>query len=121
MGCDVVPLHDIEQSMAAFGSRYLRKSFTDNEIEYCTGADRVARLAARFAAKEAVIKAFADPSRAYPLREIEIVNIGPIPTLSLTGSAARLAELQKWRSVSVSLTHAECHAAAAVFVLCGAS
>src|ERR1700761_1869113 len=61
VGCDVVAIDDVQDSLAAFGDRYLRKIFTASEINDCQGRDRVHRLAARFAAKEAVIKAFTEP------------------------------------------------------------
>jgi hypothetical protein len=61
VGCDVVAIEDVQDSLAAFGDRYLRKVFTASEINDCQGRNRVHRLAARFAAKEAVIKAFAEP------------------------------------------------------------
>lgn len=121
VGCDVAALADIERSLTRFGSRYLHKVFTDSEIDDCAAGDRIAGLAARFAAKEAVIKAFAEPSAAFPLREIEIVKPGPVPRLSLSGSLATLAKKQHWRTASISLSHSDCHAVAAVFVLCGAS
>src|SRR5271156_6975102 len=57
VGCDVVAIEDVQDSLAAFGDRYLRKVFTASEINDCRGSNRVHRLAARFAAKEAVIKA----------------------------------------------------------------
>ena len=67
VGCDVVAIEDVQDSLAAFGDRYLRKVFTASEINDCQGRNRVHRLAARFAAKEAVIKAFAEPDMPFPL------------------------------------------------------
>ena len=49
------------------------------------------RLAARFAAKEAVIKAFAEPDMPFPLREIEVTRDGPLPLLRLSGTLAERA------------------------------
>jgi holo-[acyl-carrier protein] synthase len=119
VGCDVVPIDDVKDSLATFGDRYLRKVFTASEINDCQGHDRVQRLAARFAAKEAVIKAFAEPDWPFPLREIEVTRDGPLPLLRLSGSLAERAKQQGWLSSSLSLSHADCHAMAAVLVVCG--
>ena len=87
VGCDVVAIEEVQDSLAAFGDRYLRKVFTANEINDCQGRNRVHSLAARFAAKEAVIKAFAEPDMAFPLREIEVTRNGPLPLLRLSGGS----------------------------------
>ena len=118
VGCDVADVEDVQNSLAAFGDRYLRKVFTTSEINDCQGRNRVHRLAARFAAKEAVIKAFAEPDMPFPLREIEVMRDGPLPRLRLSGSVAEQARLQGWLSSSLSLSHADCHAMAVVVVVC---
>ena len=119
-GCDLVALTEVEQSIAQFGERYLRRVYTANELRYCDGPDRVARLAARFAAKEAVIKAFAEPSASFGFFDVEVEVVGSVPRLVLSGTAARLAEEQGWADNSVSLSHTGCHAAAVVAVSCTA-
>jgi holo-[acyl-carrier protein] synthase len=118
-GCDVLAVQEVQDSLAAFGDRYLRKVFTAGEIEDCQGLNRAHGLAARFAAKEAVIKAFAEPDMPFPLREIEVTRDGPLPRLRLSGSIAEQARLQGWLSSSLSLSHADCHAMAVVVVVCG--
>jgi holo-[acyl-carrier protein] synthase len=117
-GCDVVAVGDVRASLAAFGERYLRKVFTASEVSDCHGRNRVHSLAARFAAKEAVIKAFAEPDMPFPLREIEVTLDGPLPLLRLSGTVAERARHQGWISSSLSLSHAECHAMAVVLVVC---
>lgn len=117
-GCDVVAVGDVRDSLAAFGERYLRKVFTASEVSDCRGRNRVHSLAARFAAKEAVIKAFAEPDMPFPLREIEVTLDGPLPLLRLSGTVAERARQQGWVSSSLSLSHAECHAMAVVLVVC---
>jgi holo-[acyl-carrier protein] synthase len=119
VGCDVVDVEDVQDSMAAFGDRYLRKIFTANEINDCRGSNQLQRLAARFAAKEAVIKAFAEPDMPFPWREIEVTKDGPLPLLRLSGGLAERAQHQGWLSSSLSLSHADCHAMAVVLVVCG--
>ncbi|KAB7757685.1 MULTISPECIES: 4'-phosphopantetheinyl transferase superfamily protein [Mycobacteriaceae] len=118
VGCDVVSLDEIEHSVSTFGARFLAKIYTDDELAACAGPSRLSRLAARFAAKEAAIKAFSRPDAAFVPREIEVVTAKPLVTLRLSGSAAELADEQQWRQISLSLTHAECHAAAVVVAVC---
>jgi holo-[acyl-carrier protein] synthase len=118
VGCDVVDVDDIQGSLAAFGDRYLHKIFTATEIRDCRGRNRVQGLAARFAAKEAVIKAFAEPGMAYPWREMEVTKDGPLPLLRLSGSLAERARRKGWLTSSLSLSHAECHAMAVLVVVC---
>jgi hypothetical protein len=43
VGCDVVAIEDVQDSLAAFGDRYLRKVFTASEINDCQGRNRVHR------------------------------------------------------------------------------
>lgn len=121
VGCDVVAVDDVRGSLAAFGDRYLRKIFTASEIDDCRGRNRVHGLAARFAAKEAVFKAFAEPDMPLPFREIEVTRDGPLPLLRLNGTVAERAQRQGWLSTSLSLSHADCHAVAVVVVVCGPS
>ena len=118
VGCHVAGIEDVQDSLAAFGDRYLRKVFTGSEINDCQSRNRVHRLAARFAAKEAVIKAFAEPDMPFPLREIEVTRDGPVPVVRLSGSVAERAQHQGWLSTSLSLSHADCHAMAVVLVVC---
>jgi holo-[acyl-carrier protein] synthase len=117
-GCDVLAVQEVQDSLDAFGDRYLRKVFTTGEIDACRGPGRAHGLAARFAAKEAVIKAFAEPEMPFPLREIEVTRDGSLPRLRLSGSVAEQARRQGWLSSSVSLSHADCHAMAVVVVVC---
>jgi len=119
IGCDVVALNEIENSLAAFGNRFLAKIYTADELATCEGPNRLPRLAARFAAKEAAMKAFARPDAAFVPLEIEVVTVDFLPTLRLAGSVAQLAAEQQWRQITVSMTHADCHAAAVVVVVCG--
>ena len=118
IGCDVQDIEHVQDSLAAFGDRYLRQIFTASEINDCQGRNQVHRLAARFAAKEAVIKAFAQPTMPFPWREIEVTRDGPLPRLRLSGTLAQRAQHQGWLSSSLSLSHAECHAMAVVVVAC---
>jgi holo-[acyl-carrier protein] synthase len=114
IGCDLVSLSDIDESLTAFGERFLRRVFTAHELDYCAGQQQRERLAARFAAKEAVVKALALPHIATPPREIEVVNAGGPPRVVLHGSIAEAAATQGWLSIAISMSHTDCHAMAVV-------
>ena len=76
-GVDVVELERFRQAVKRWGEAFLERIFTEDERKYAHGhQDAVRRLAVRFAAKEAVVKAMAqvDPSRPLTLRQIEIQN-----------------------------------------------
>ena len=57
-GIDIAEVPRIADAMARYGDRFLRRIFTEGEIQFCDSkANRVERYAARFAAKEAAMKA----------------------------------------------------------------
>jgi holo-[acyl-carrier protein] synthase len=93
--------------------RLAERLFRPGEIEYAHSRRRPAvHLAARFAAKEAAIKALA--AEAVPLRDIEVEGGGQTaPRLRLHGAAAELARM-RGVELEVSLTHTAEHAAAVV-------
>ena len=79
MGCgiDVVELKRFQQAMRRGGRRFLNRLFTAAEQRYAaTHATKAERLAARFAVKEAVIKALAqvEPRRMLAMQQIEVRN-----------------------------------------------
>ncbi len=118
-GVDIAEVPRIERAIGRFGRRFLQRVFTPLEIEYCERhKNRFERYAARFAAKEAGMKALGVGWRGGILwREIEVVNQrGGKPTLRLHGTAARLAEGLRVRNVALSLTHTEAQALAQVIL-----
>lgn len=119
VGCDLVDVADIEESIDRFGDRYLTRVFTDAELAHCAGPARAQRLAARFAAKESVIKTLGIVDESTPLREIEVVMNGPVPGVALWGGMAERAEERQWRNPSLSLSHTSTHAMATVVVQIG--
>ncbi|MDP9189176.1 MAG: holo-ACP synthase [Actinomycetota bacterium] len=108
LGIDVIEIERIERALER-RPRLRERLFTASELAYADQRARPGRhLAARFAAKEAVIKALAG-ARVTPSEiEIEIVA-GEPPTVRLHG---RAAEAAGGREVSVSLTHSRDTAAA---------
>ncbi len=118
-GLDIAEVQRIEQSVTRFGRRFLERVFTPQEIEYCERhKNRFERYAARFAAKEAAMKALGVGWRnGIRWRDLEVVNLtSGRPTLRLRGAAARLAEKNRVRNVSLSITHTETQALAQVIL-----
>ncbi|MBK8294830.1 MAG: holo-ACP synthase [Solirubrobacterales bacterium] len=102
LGMDLIGIARIERALDRY-PRLAGRLFTDRELEYAASFGRPGRhLAARFAAKEAVVKALAlGPGTS--LREIEIVSGAP-PEIRLHDDVRRIADERGLR-VSVSLTH----------------
>jgi holo-[acyl-carrier protein] synthase len=102
-GIDLVRVSRIEESLAQFGERFLRRIYTDGEVAYARSAPALTseRLAARFAAKEAALKALGLAGRGVGWRDIEVVAGEGGPSLRLHGAAA----LAGPREIAVSLSH----------------
>ena len=106
IGIDVIEISRIERALER-RPRLRQRLFTDHELAYADERARPGRhLAARFAAKEAVIKALG--GRGLAPAQIEVVA-GEPPTIALSGAAARASGD---REISVSLTHSRETAAA---------
>jgi holo-[acyl-carrier protein] synthase len=117
VGIDIVDVRDVREALQSHGDHYLRRIFTQGEVEDCCDLDGIApeRLAARFAAKEAVIKVLRPDGSAVPWRTIETVRRpGGWVDVQLTGHAARLAEAAGLDELCLSLTHERDLAAATV-------
>jgi len=123
IGVDLVECGRIQRSIDRFGDRFLHRVFTDGEIEYSMSTKFPARhLAARFAAKEAVSKAFGTGiGKAMGWRNID-VRKKPTgePYLFFSGPAQELAAKRGVTSALITLSHTEHHAMASV-VLEGAT
>ncbi|MGE3270675.1 MAG: holo-ACP synthase [Chloroflexota bacterium] len=110
-GVDIVEIPRIAELLQRHGERFRRRVYTDREWSESGG--RVESLAARFAAKEALIKALG--SREPALREIEVVRPEFCqPSLRLWGRAAEVARDLAVQQVAVSLSHGKEHAVAVV-------
>jgi holo-[acyl-carrier protein] synthase len=117
IGVDLVENARIEHSIDRFGERFLHRVFTAGEIEYSQSMKYPARhLAARFAAKEAVSKAFGTGiGKAMGWKDID-VHRKPSgePFVVLEGGAKKLAEERKVSKVLITLSHTEHHAMAVI-------
>jgi holo-[acyl-carrier protein] synthase len=117
-GIDVVEVPRIARAIARFGRRFLDRIFTPAEIRYCeTKKNRVERYAARFAAKEAAMKAIGTGWRGVAWKEIEVRREpGGRPTVHFTGKVEQHAARLGARRASLSLTHTEQTAMAQVIL-----
>lgn len=106
LGCDIVPVGDVHDSITRFGDRYLSRVFTTHEQSVCLGDTQSQRLAARFAGKEAVMKVLRPRDEAVPWTCIEIrrADWGGCE-VNLTGAAAELARAGGLDDIQVSLSH----------------
>ena len=112
-GVDLIETERVQEALDRFGRKFLLRVYTLREIELCE--DQIASLAARWAAKEAVAKAFCTGIGDISFQEIEILR-GPRsePILHLHGAAEELAKEIGLTNWSISLSHTNTHAIAFV-------
>src|SRR5256885_9570596 len=102
VGIDMIEIERVTKVLEKYPERFLRRVFTPEEVAYCRG--RVQELAARFAAKEAVMKALGTGARGLAWREIEILpNRRGKPLVYLHGDAKRRGDKIGMRGIDVSL------------------
>ena len=107
-GVDLAEVHRIRASIERFGEKFVQRVYTPGEFAYVERkANRYERYAARFAAKEAGMKAIGTGWRSgVTWQDFEVANLpGGRPTLKLKGRAAEIARALGVRSISLSLTH----------------
>lgn len=107
-GIDLAEVPRIRESIEKYGERFLHRIYTDREIAYVERkANRFERFAARFAAKEAGMKALGTGwRRGVRWKDFEVANLpSGRPTLLLHGEARAIAEQLGVRQISLSLTH----------------
>ena len=115
IGIDIVETARIESSLARFGDAFLQRVFTTNEITYCASMKNATQCyAARFAAKEAVAKAFGTGlGGRVGWQEIEVRRkASGEPFIILHGAAREFAKSMAVSEVMISLSHAEHYAVA---------
>ena len=118
-GIDIAEVPRIEASIARFGDRFLRRIFTEGEIRYCDSkANRIERYAARFAAKEAAMKAIGTGwNHGVTWRDVEVGRQpGGRPTIAFHGKAAEFAAKLGAVHIALSLSHTKEFAIAQVIL-----
>ncbi len=110
-GIDIVEVERVERALnkPATGARFRSRVFTEREVAYCEsrGRPRYQSYAARFAAKEAAMKAMGTGwNRNVGWRDIEVVRErGRAPTIVLSGKALEFARRRKIAAFHLSLSH----------------
>ncbi len=114
-GIDIVEIDRFRKAKKKWGRNFLTKIFTENEIRYSKRRRfQDQHFAVRFAAKEAVLKAFGDKlSSINNWQDIEILNDrSGKPYIKFHGSAKRLKQKEKIKDVILSMSHCKDHAIA---------
>lgn len=116
-GIDIIEVSRIKKAIETFDEKFLNKIFTQKEIEYCNSKNskKFEHFAARFAAKEACLKAisdFLDNKYSISWKEIEIINCkSGKPILKI------YKNIKDIESIDISLSHIKEYAIASVSVL----
>ena len=106
LGVDLADVDRVQQMLGKY-PRFAERCFTDHERDYAFRfANPERRLAARFAGKEAVMKSMGTGWRRVRWKDIEITGGGK-PTVRLSGSASRRAELLGVTEIMVTITHTD--------------
>lgn len=118
-GVDIVEVARFRRALERQGERLLRRLFTEGEINYCSSSEphRAARLAARFAAKEAALKAMGLGLRGVRWTDVEVRrDAAGRPSLHFSGRLAALAAAKGATRFHLSLSHTQEYAIAQVVV-----
>ena len=119
IGVDLVDVARIDRAIERHGGHFLRRVFTEKEIAYCAGMRAPGpHYAVRFAAKEAVSKAFGTGiGGRLGFQEIEVCRgESGAPFIVLRGAAARFADERGVQKIHLALSHTEAHAVAHVVI-----
>ena len=120
VGVDMVDTEELADLIESSGPSFMDLCWTPSEQTYCGGS--ISRLAARWAAKEATMKALGHGIGEIDPTDIEVVSIeGEPPGLLLHGSAEYIAGQRRMSRLAVSLTHESIFAMAFVVALCEAA
>ena len=116
-GVDIIEISRVGRVLAGYGSRFLRRIYTAGEIDYCRG--RPPNLAARFAAKEATMKALGTGVRGVGWKDIEVIrHESGAPAIRLHGRAKTRAQRLGVQEISLSMSHSRDYAVAFVVTQC---
>jgi holo-[acyl-carrier protein] synthase len=115
VGIDIIEVDRIAKSYERFGERFLKRILHPGEIEYCLSHKAPAPfLAARFAAKEAISKAFGTGIGAQLSWQDMEVRRKPSgePYVVLSGGGEILMQARGGKRLLISLSHTQAHATA---------
>jgi holo-[acyl-carrier protein] synthase len=113
IGTDIIEIARVERAIVRWGQRFLHRVYTESELRLYR--KKLSSLAARFAGKEAVIKAFDAPNSGISWRDIEILsNPSGRPLINLYGKAQNQANGLGLKRLDISLSHSREYAIAFV-------
>jgi holo-[acyl-carrier protein] synthase len=107
-GIDIAEVPRIQRAIERFGDRFLHRIFTAGEMRYCDSkANRMERYAARFAAKEAAMKALGTGwNHGVRWRDCEVTRMpSGRPTIVFHGVAAEFAARLGVKNAALSISH----------------
>jgi len=117
IGVDIVEIERVESAIKQWGERFLNRIYTEAELEICR--NRFLSLAARFAAKEAVMKVLGTGGRGIAWREIEVLTDDDgKPSVKLYGQAQNKAKELNLQEISISLSDSKQYAVAVAKAKC---
>ncbi|MFC1898721.1 holo-ACP synthase [Chloroflexota bacterium] len=113
VGIDIIEISRIKKAIAHRGDVFLNRIYTETELRLYR--NKPLSLAARFAGKEAVIKALGAKNKGISWREIEILSdVSGKPLISLFGKAEKQARALSLHNLVISLSHSREYAVAFV-------
>lgn len=114
VGFDLEDIEDFGRTLAQSGEAFLKRVYTEREIEYCQSQPHSGQsYAARYAAKEAAMKALGIAGmEGLKWRDFEVVSTAGPPQLVLRGVAAAVAKRLRVRRLLISLSHSRSTAGA---------
>jgi holo-[acyl-carrier protein] synthase len=113
IGVDIVEIARLEKAIARWGEDFLQRVYTDSELKLYR--KKLPSLAARFAAKEAVIKALGKPEPGASLKDIEVLSgPGGQPVVNLYGKTQQQAKVMGLGKLAVTISHSKEYAVAFV-------
>lgn len=118
-GIDLVDVAQLKKTVSRYGDRFLQRIYTERERAYCRERrNNYEHLSGRFAAKEAVRKAFGHYSSGLRWLEVEVKNDGGgKPLIKLYGDARTLAESIGVNEILVTISHSRRFAVAQALLL----
>ena len=120
IGVDIVEIYRIKQAAKKWSNKFLKRIFTDRELKYAK--DRsipYQHLAARFAAKEAILKAIGDNTiHRIEWTNVEILNdTNGKPIVNLSGQAKKIKQGKNISDIIISMSHTRTYAVANAIVI----
>ena len=111
IGTDIIEISRIERAVTQWGERFLHRVYTDAELSLCRM--RLPSLAARFAGKEATLKALGTQTKGIGWKDVEILSDSTgQPVVRLHGKALLQADYLHLDNLAISLSHSREYAMA---------